>query len=347
MTKRTRVFLFASVGILVIGLGTGLVASYVGGFQNLVLIGSDGPDELAYVPQDAQMVAYADVHSIATSNVRKKVRELSGKDTPPENEFVQHTGINIERDVDHVVASSTRGPADKGDMPLILARGRFDIVRIEGAMREQGGTAQDYRGVRVVSVTSPKDEHIAVAFMEPGLLAFGPIDAVHRTVDMKVSHAGSIKDNTEVMRLVKDVKDGDAWAVARFDALAGRTQLPPDLASRLPAIAWFSASGSVDDGIKGMVKAEARDDQAAQDLREVIRGFMALARMQAGNKAEFGALINSLQLSGQGRDVTLAFSVPQDMLDTLAALRAKHGDAGRAPGAPGQSAPAPRPRRGA
>jgi hypothetical protein len=334
MTKRTRVFLFVSVGILVLGLGTGLVAAYMGGLQNLVLIGSDGPEELAYVPADAQMVAYADVHTIANSAVRKKVREA-------------RTGIDVERDVDHVVASSlgTSG-ADKGNMPLVLARGRFDAVRIEGAMREQGGQVADYRGTRVVA--QPSNERPAVAFVEPGLIAFGPIDSVHRVIDTKLSRGGSIKGNADVMRLVREVKNGNVWAVARFDALASRAPIPPDLAGRLPAITWFSASSNVDDGIRGTVRAEARDDQAAQDLREVIRGFMALARMQAGNKAEVGAFINSLQLSGQGKTVTLAFAVPPEMLDVLAMMRKQRPNGQAAPpDAPGRARVPQRPRSGA
>jgi hypothetical protein len=43
MTKRTRVFLGVACGILVVGLGTGLVTAYVGGFQNLVILGGTGP----------------------------------------------------------------------------------------------------------------------------------------------------------------------------------------------------------------------------------------------------------------------------------------------------------------
>lgn len=348
MTKRTRVFLFVSVGILVVGLGTGLVAAYMGGLQNLVLIGSDGPEELAYVPADAQMVAYADVHTIANSAVRKKVREMSGADNlNPENQFEARTGIDVERDVDHVVASSlgTSG-ADKGNMPLVLARGRFDAVRIEGAMREQGGQVADYRGTRVVA--QPSNERPAVAFVEPGLIAFGPIDSVHRVIDTKLSRGGSIKGNADVMRLVREVKNGNVWAVARFDALASRAPIPPDLAGRLPAITWFSASSNVDDGIRGTVRAEARDDQAAQDLREVIRGFMALARMQAGNKAEVGAFINSLQLSGQGKTVTLAFAVPPEMLDVLAMMRKQRPNGQAAPpDAPGRAHVPQRPRSGA
>ena len=76
MTKRTRLFLIVSGGILVAGLGTGLVAAYVGGLQNLTLIGSSGPDELAYIPSDARVVAYANVREIMDSELHQKLRSL-------------------------------------------------------------------------------------------------------------------------------------------------------------------------------------------------------------------------------------------------------------------------------
>lgn len=347
MTKRTRIFFFVSLGVLVLGLGTGLVASYMGGLQNLVLIGTDGPDELAYVPGDAQMVAYADVRSVMDSQVRKTLHPNPDA-TTSQNEFQQRTGIDIEHDVDHVVASAVAPPPDaagakKQGQPVVLARGRFNTSQIETAMRDQGGTPEDYRGTRVV--VHQGDPNIAVAFVEPGLVAFGPVDGVHRAIDIKLAGSGSVKDNANVMRLVKEVKNGDVWAVARFEALAGRAPLPPDIAGRLPAITWFSATGNIDDGIRGSVRAETRDDAAGQDLREVIRGFMALARLQAGNKAEFAALINSLQLSGQGKDVTLSFAVPVDTLNAFAAMHAQHPDAG-APGAPSRTTPQPRPHTG-
>ena len=58
MTKKTRLFVFIAGGVLVAGLGTGLVASYVG-IQNLTLIGGNGPAEFAYVPSDARALGYA------------------------------------------------------------------------------------------------------------------------------------------------------------------------------------------------------------------------------------------------------------------------------------------------
>jgi hypothetical protein len=91
-----------------------------------------------------------------------------------------------------------------------------------------------------------------------------------------------------------------------------------------------------------MVRAEARDDAAAQNLREVIRGFMALARLQAGQRAEVAEMLNSLQLSGEGKSVQLGFSVPAQLFDTLTALRAARP---RLPAPDGQRAPQRRPQR--
>ena len=64
--------------------------------------------------------------------------------------------------------------------------------------------------------------------------------------------------NEELMGLVEALESGNVWAVGRFDALAGQARLPGDLASRLPSITWFSATGSVNGGISGVLRAEAR-----------------------------------------------------------------------------------------
>ena len=57
------------------------------------------------------------------------------------------------------------------------------------------------------------------------------------------------------MRLVRDIDDGDAWVVARFDALAG-AKLPAEVANQLPPINWFSAKGFVDSGLEGQLRAK-------------------------------------------------------------------------------------------
>jgi hypothetical protein len=318
MTKRTRLFIAAAAGILVLGLGTGLVASYMG-IQNFTLIGSDGPAELAYVPADAHLVAYANVRHVMGSELRQKIARLQSGQADAQDKFLQETGINLERDVDQVVAtlSAATSDAEARERPLLLARGRFDQVRIEGFVRDQGGAVEDYKGTRLVSHA---DRNFGVAFVEPDLVAVGTPASVRRAIDTKASGA-DVKGNAEVMALVRDIDDGNAWAVARFDRLTG-TRLPPEVVNQLPPISWFAASGHIDGGLSGFIRAETRDEASAQNLREVLQGFMALARLQAGARPELNELMNSLQLGGDGKTVSLGFSVPPEMIDTLGAMHA-------------------------
>jgi hypothetical protein len=86
----------------------------------------------------------------------------------------------------------------------------------------------------------------------------------------------------------------------------------------LPAITWFSASGTVDDGIAAVLRAETSSDEAAKNLRDVVQGFAALASLQAGSKPELKALAQSLEISGTGKTVALSFSVSGRLLDLMA-----------------------------
>jgi hypothetical protein len=321
MTKRTRLFLLIAAGVLVVGLGTGLIASYMG-LPALARAGADGPDELQYVPSDATVVAYANVRDVMNSELRQKVRQMR-PEGERKDDFEEKTGIDIESDIDEVVASVTA--AVENERALVLARGRFNEVRIEGLIREHGGEVTDYKGTRLLTHAGERDHgEMALAFIEPGLVAFGSAPSVRQAIDRKSSGGSNITSNDEVMGLVRDIDDGNAWAVGRFDAIAKSARLPREVAGQLPPINWFSASGHVNGGVRGLLRAEARDEAAAQNLRDVLRGFMALARLQSNAKPELTTMMNSLELGGDGKTVSLAFAVPSEVIDLLGAMGASH-----------------------
>jgi len=55
----------------------------------------------------------------------------------------------------------------------------------------------------------------------------------------------------------------------------------------------------------------------------VVRGFMALAKMQTGSKPELQALLQSLQLGGAGKTVMLSFDLSPEILDLLTRAAAR------------------------
>jgi hypothetical protein len=268
------------------------------------------------------VLAYADVRDVMNSQFRERFRAIEPRSRERE-EFEQLTGLNIEQDVDSVVAAFMPGAGGIGDNPersaLVLAKGRFDAPRLEALALERGGSVEDYKGKRLLTHRGPNasDEGgMAVGFVEANLVALGGITAVRRAIDAGAENRNVVSNN-DLMRLVNELDESDAWAVGRFDAIAREARLPSDMQAQLPQISWFSAAGHVNGGLSGVFKAEARDEAAAQNIRDVLRGFLALAKMQAGSRPGVQQLVDSLQLTGEGTTVALSFSIPSEFFDAL------------------------------
>ncbi|MGE0125222.1 MAG: hypothetical protein AB7U25_20030 [Vicinamibacterales bacterium] len=320
MTRKTRNFVLGAGGILAVGLTTGLVASLG---LSVATTQAAGPAELEYVPAEATAVGYANVQEVMASELRQRLRRLE-PDTRERDDFEAKTGVDIERDIDSVVGAVLPTAAgDREHRPLVVARGRFDQVRIEGLAREHGGQVAEYQGVRLLTHTDG-DKPMALGFLEPGVLAVGSADAVRGAIDAKRS-GRSVLSNTDLMRLVNDIDASNAWAVGRFDALAAQTDLPGSLGQKMPTLSWFSASGHLNGGVSGTIKAEAKDEEAAANLRDMLRGVVAMAKLQGGDNSGLKAMTDSLQLGGEGRTVAVAFAVPAEVFDVLEALREKGG----------------------
>ena len=69
--------------------------------------------------------------------------------------------------------------------------------------------------------------------------------------------------------------------------------------------------------MSGTLTADARDDEAGQNLRDVLTGFLALAKVSVGSRPEFQPLLDSFQLSGVGTMVTMSFWLPSEVIELL------------------------------
>jgi hypothetical protein len=333
MNKRTRYFVVGSVAIVVVGLCTGLMAFYGGGLP--LTSSAQGPSELAYVPADATGVAYANVQEVMNSEFRQKLSQAiqtgEGRD-----QFLEETGIDVERDIDTVVAGMSLSQKDA----VVVVRGRFNTTQIEALLRQGDGTVDEYKGIRLVTAGNkgsdsvdadsgviPRDNpsvdgnhKFAVAFLEPGLLAVGPVDGVKRAIDAKDS-GQNVTTNSELMAYVNDIRGGQsAWAVGRVDALKQTTEIPDQVMQHLPAVQWFALTTRINGGVTGSIRADTVDDLAAENLRDVVRGGLAMGRLVSGNDQNMKMLLDSMQLSGTGKTVSLTFHVSPEMVDALAGL---------------------------
>jgi hypothetical protein len=348
MTVRTRYFVIVSLLVVGVGLGTGLVAYYVG-FPTSAFLVSGGPEELRYLPSTATVVAYADVREVMASELRQRFREsvAPAAQETGQREFQELTGINIETDIDRVIAgldASAGGSPDGSSSGLVLGRGRFDEVKIEALMREHGARVDPYNGKRLITVVTPNGpvppsdpspsfpvipriaqhpQSFSLSFVEPGLIALGSTNLVQHAIDLHQGGGESALTNEGLMNRVKTLGNGNFWAVGRFDILRARARLPEAVADRLPPITWFAVSGRIDGGLQAALSAEARDEASAKNLRDVVRGFLALAKLQTSSKPEYQRFVDSLELTGTGNTVALSVDIPAQIFETLRAALPK------------------------
>jgi hypothetical protein len=95
-----------------------------GGFPSLSASRS-GPSELSYVPADSAVVAFANVREVMDSQLRQRIKQAF-PDERGQKEFQERTGIDIERDIDYIVAAMTTpgaGGLKTNPNGLVVARG--------------------------------------------------------------------------------------------------------------------------------------------------------------------------------------------------------------------------------
>jgi hypothetical protein len=321
MTSKSRYFLVGSAVVLLLGVGGGLIA-YLNYKRSSLPTGV--PAELRYVPANAALVGYSNVRVVMNSDLRRALMPTieagSRKGRQMMSDFA---GIDLEKQVDHVVGYVD--PLDTSDaLPsrapnaLILVQGTFEQSRIEQFIRDHGGVIETHNG-RQIAVHREGPEEFAVGFVRPGLLAVGRASLVRRTLDLPEGGSSGSQDltsNAELMNHIRDMSGSTAWVVGHFDAV--RRKLPNAVSGQVPPVRVVSARADINGGVKATVRAETGDEAAAEQLREMVRGFVALARLQAGAKPEFESVLKSIQLSGTNKTVQMTFAASPETLRTLA-----------------------------
>jgi len=333
MTRGTRYFLVGSAVTLVLCLGTGLVAYYNGGL-NLGLGGRADDQQLAYLPAESAAVAHADVRTIMDSQFRLKLRQ-----TLPAGEelakFKDALGVDLEKDIDTVTVGYMAGQPNERHA-VVVVRGRFNDGNIETLATQHGMTAGTYNGKRTLTMVAhdgkPGEGQMttftaptpSIAFLEPGVLALGDAVMVKRAIDAGATGA-ALKKNTELVAVINEMRGtGNAWFVGRLDSLGAEGAIPGEIAAHLPAVNVVAASVHINGGVRGSLRADARDDKAAEQLRDVVKGALAAGRLMTGSNPKIEVMMNSIQVTGTGKTVGLNFAVPAEMLDLINGLAAAH-----------------------
>jgi hypothetical protein len=86
----------------------------------------------------------------------------------------------------------------------------------------------------------------------------------------------------------------------------------------LPALQSVVVTGDLEPMVSLAITGDATDEASAKNLADVVRGFVAIMSMQAGQRPEFKQLASAVSITTEASRVQVNARIPYDLIDALA-----------------------------
>lgn len=242
-------------------------------------------DVVSLSPAEASTVIYVDL-----SNLRKSpfLAELLRWAPQPAtdadySQFVQSTGFNYERDLNHVGIAMWKDGATA--VLFAVAEGKFDQKRISAFAARNG--SRDRRGNReIFSVPLSGNAHrVTFTFLRNDLLALS--NDANLEAFLAERHDGA--DAEAWQERFRRLAGSPVFAVIRQDAAPGAAlsshapggMQSPQLSTLLDQLLWITIAGKpAGDNLRVVLEGEAAAESTTSKLSDALDGLLVLA--QAG-----------------------------------------------------------------
>ena len=241
-------------------------------------------DLLAQLPADASTVLYIDLDALRQSSILAELYKWApqGKTDADYAQFLQSTGFDYERDLNHLgIAQFGHG---QDATIFAVADGRFDRKKIS-AYALQTGTQTNRNGKEIFSVPlSGGMRRITFRFLRNDRIAL----TNGANLESAPARASSDSDAQAWRERFRRLAGSPVFAVVRqdgagslFSAQAPRGLQSPQLTALLNQLQWITVAGKPDaDRLRVVLEGEGSTDAPTRQISEVLNGLLVLA--QAG-----------------------------------------------------------------
>jgi hypothetical protein len=270
---------------------------------------------LALVPPHTQVIASVDVARARDSQFGQFLLARLDTNNTEFQRFLAETGFDPRRDLEDFISAS--GGASSNT--LVLARGNFDLSRIEAAARAHGASVESYRGVRVILNTGRRQDSV-VAFPASGIAVMGDLADVEGVIRNK-NTATSL--DPALQQLIAGASSNDAW----FASLSAGALASPDVmrwnrpAGYAVQLVTQAAGGvRLGDPIFLNLDAFTNSTESAASLAAALRVLASTLQLQPHADPSVAALasaFSTMKVTVNGNQVHLSVSLPEQDAERL------------------------------
>jgi hypothetical protein len=268
------------------------------------------PDEsiLKYFPPETKGIAFIDVASLRnTPFVQNALNQGAFQSLPPElNEFAGATGFDVRRDLDRITLGTVTQP-DR----LVVAEAHYDKFKAQQYVKDKGAQPEIYLGQEIYWKGDG-----AVAFLD-GIILFGTESAVKQGLD-RITHSGVLQISGDLLDAIRTIEAGNQiWAVGKSLELS----LPADQLRQIPAAQVLQSlqhgtyQMRIDRDLHARATGDFADAKTANNLADMARGFIALAKLQMANQQpDIVHVLDGIQISTNGSSVVALIEESGDLI---------------------------------
>jgi hypothetical protein len=275
---------------------------------------------LKFLPPDTQGIACIDVAALRNAPlVQTAMQNKVGPAIPPPlADFVSATGFDPQQDVDKITVAKV-GTQNA----LMIVQGRIDKFKVEQYLKDKGKEPQAYLGQTLYI------DGNGAFLLSDNLVVMGQPDAVKKAVD-QMQVPGSLPLRSDLMAAIQTIDAGNQiWAVGDFSVndlgTAGVPAVTPVLAI-LKSLQGGTYQMRIDTDIHAVATGNFADSPSAQNLGDMVRGLLAVAKLQVAQKQpDMLRVLDGIQVSNSGPKLTVRVDESGDILKRLQKLKPAGG----------------------
>lgn len=250
-------------------------------------------------------------HSLEDKEISAKIEEIKNQ-----------TGIDLNKDI-FLIAGGLIALDKKEPQPVAIINLRYDQNRLLNFIKEKSPQPLEeivYEKKTIFKLASEKETNPGFVFYDSSNIFLGGLEACERLIDVCNGKAENIRQNNELNSLLKATKtESLSWSAFLLppEAMAEAAKSNPMLSSveKLHSLAM-----SFDYKNKNLIAeiiAKGSDETHHKQLAELLTGVRSMGVMAAANYPEVVEVLNRIEITSTQQQVSLNFSLPEDLLIKL------------------------------